>query len=105
MPKTWFASSITVAVTRLFDRRYFLADKAGFVRECGTDAAMTYGDSWGERFDVIVDGVGLTFIRAGRACSIIAGIRQKICSGDCRHMRTSVISSSHQQMKKVLSAG
>ncbi|WP_280417441.1 quinone oxidoreductase family protein [Nocardia carnea] len=34
------------------------ADKAGFVRACGANAVLAYDDPWGERFDVIVDGVG-----------------------------------------------
>ncbi|WP_416564515.1 quinone oxidoreductase family protein [Nocardia testacea] len=33
-------------------------DKAGFVRECGADAVVTYDEPWPERFDVIADGVG-----------------------------------------------
>ncbi|MET8800107.1 zinc-binding dehydrogenase [Nocardia sp. NPDC004568] len=33
-------------------------DKAGFVRECGADAVVTYDEPWSERFDVIADGVG-----------------------------------------------
>ncbi|MFQ6229179.1 quinone oxidoreductase family protein [Nocardia sp. NPDC002869] len=32
--------------------------KAGFVRECGADAVVTYDQPWSERFDVIADGVG-----------------------------------------------
>ncbi|WP_067571695.1 quinone oxidoreductase family protein [Nocardia acidivorans] len=34
------------------------ADKAGFVRDCGADAVLTYDEPWTERVDVILDGVG-----------------------------------------------
>ncbi len=32
--------------------------KADFLRECGADAVVTYGESWGEPVDVLLDGVG-----------------------------------------------
>ncbi|WP_280269780.1 quinone oxidoreductase family protein [Nocardia wallacei] len=40
-------------------------DKAGFVRECGADAVVSYDEPWNERFDVVVDGVGGDLVARG----------------------------------------
>ncbi|MFJ1457276.1 zinc-binding alcohol dehydrogenase family protein [Nocardia sp. N2S4-5] len=42
-------------------------DKAGFVRDCGADAVLSYTEPWQERFDVVVDGVGGELVGRGVA--------------------------------------
>ncbi|MBF6332879.1 quinone oxidoreductase family protein [Nocardia transvalensis] len=41
------------------------ADKAEFLRDCGADAVVTYDQPWGDRVDVVLDGVGGDLVRRG----------------------------------------
>ncbi|QWF77267.1 quinone oxidoreductase family protein [Amycolatopsis sp. CA-230715] len=42
------------------------ADKAEFLRSCGADEVVAYGDeSWGEPVDVVLDGVGGELVQRG----------------------------------------
>ncbi|UFS95260.1 quinone oxidoreductase family protein [Nocardia huaxiensis] len=40
-------------------------EKAEFLRECGADAVVTYGEQWPERVDVVLDGVGGEIVQKG----------------------------------------
>ncbi|MFJ3711205.1 zinc-binding dehydrogenase [Streptomyces sp. NBC_01387] len=41
-------------------------EKAGFVRGCGADEVVTYGqESWGDPVDVVLDGVGGALVQRG----------------------------------------
>lgn len=51
------ASRIVAAVS---DNR-----KAGFLRECGADAVVTYAEPWPETVDVVLDGVGGDLVQRG----------------------------------------
>ncbi|WP_067819615.1 quinone oxidoreductase family protein [Nocardia inohanensis] len=39
--------------------------KAGFLRECGADAVVTYAEPWGEPVDAVLDGIGGDILQAG----------------------------------------
>ncbi|MVU79120.1 zinc-binding dehydrogenase [Nocardia sp. ET3-3] len=41
------------------------ADKAEFLRECGADEVVTYDETWTERVDVFLDGVGAEMVQRG----------------------------------------
>ena len=41
------------------------ADKAGFVRQCGADEAVTYSQSWGDPVNLVLDGVGGELVQRG----------------------------------------
>ncbi|GAB2559845.1 quinone oxidoreductase family protein [Nocardia heshunensis] len=40
-------------------------DKADFLRDCGADEVVTYDETWAEKVDVILDGVGADMVQRG----------------------------------------
>ncbi|MFE3188880.1 zinc-binding alcohol dehydrogenase family protein [Nocardia sp. NPDC059240] len=40
-------------------------DKADFLRECGADGVVTYDETWTEKVDIVLDGVGADMVQRG----------------------------------------